>query len=200
MKKKMPVSERAKDNSKGIVYFDPPWGQRKLPDAPAKDWSLPRLHAAAVAAHAVIAPGESGFVTAHYWQLGRCQLLAKKLASDADYRAWKIALGIPDWRLSRAIGIAKAYRTQEEAAKKTIKEAEDRVRELRADAGKKVHGPRFNLTAKVSLAEQAVTAITAKIGTVKDEKVLNVEVRRLRAIADDLAKILAKFGPKISAA
>ena len=80
MRKKKPLPERAKDNSKGIVYFDPPWGQRKLPDAPAKDWSLQRLHAAAVAAHAVIAPGESGFVTAHYWQLGRCQLLAKKLA------------------------------------------------------------------------------------------------------------------------
>ncbi len=43
MRKKKPLPERAKDNSKGIVYFDPPWGQRKLPDAPAKDWSLPKL-------------------------------------------------------------------------------------------------------------------------------------------------------------
>ena len=50
------------------------------------------------------------------------------------------------------------------------------------------------------MAEQAVTAITVKIGTVKDEKVLAVEIRRLRAIADDLPRLLAKYGPKISAA
>ncbi len=49
------------------------------------------------------------------------------------------------------------------------------------------------------MAEQAVTAITVGIAKEKDEKVLAVEIRRLRAIADDLAKILAKYGPKIAA-
>ena len=117
--------------------------QGKLPAPPAKDWSLPQLHAAARAAGDIVRRAECGFVTANYWQLGRCQLLAKKLASDADYRAWKIALDIPDWRLSRAIGFAKVYKTQEAASNATVKEAEDKVRDKRAADGKKVHGSRF---------------------------------------------------------
>jgi hypothetical protein len=201
MRKKKPLPETAKDNSKEIVYFDPPWAQRKLPDAPAKDWSLPELHAAAVAAHAVIDPAESGFVTVHYWLLGRYLVIAQaKATSAAEFAAWKASLGIEATRLSRAASFAAAYKTKEAAAKATVKEAQDRVRELRAQAGKKPHGSRLNLTTKVTQAEQAVTAIAAGIGKVKDEKVLNVEIRRLRIIADELAKLLAKYGPKISAA
>jgi hypothetical protein len=194
MRKKKPVP-------KAIVCLDPPWAEGKLPPPPAKGWSLPELHAAARAAGDIVRRAECGFVTATYWLLGQYLLLAKKLAaSDADYKAWKIALGIPDWRLSRAIGFAAVYKTQEAASKATIKEAEDRVRAKRAADGKKVHGSRFSLQAKVTQAEQAVTAIEVGLPKVKDGKILAVEIRRLRDIAETLSRLLAKYGPKIAAA
>jgi glycine cleavage system regulatory protein len=74
------------------------------------------------------------------------------------------------------------------------------VRDLRAKLGKKPHGTRFSLTAKVTMAEQAITAISFGLPRVKDPKELVVELKRLRIIADMLTKLLAKYRPKISAA
>ena len=50
------------------------------------------------------------------------------------------------------------------------------------------------------MAAQAVTAIEVGLPKVKDAKILAVEIRRLREIAEVLNRVLAKYGPKIAAA